>query len=582
MTMLSEKTRIAALASTALSLVLAGTMPAFAQGQEGGVLRILGSGDVGRLDPMTVATVGDNNFVRATARTLISYESSMDENVRIAPQPDLATEVPDPTNGGLTYTFTLRDGVTWDAPGGARPIVAADFERGFQRTCNPALATPFLTYYVSLIEGMAAFCDGFAEVEPTAEAMRDYIQNNDISGIEAPDDKTVVFNLTEQAGDFIYMLSLSAAAPAPIEVLDYLPDSPQYRENFISSGPYTLAENIPDVRTRLVRNPSWSAESDPLRAGYVDEIELTFGLQADAAIQQIQANDADMLYDILVPPALIPMMQATGDEKLVAISTGRTAFIFINSKSPNANGALADVRVRQAINFAINKAAVVQQLGGPFVAAPQNGIFGPGLLGYHDFDLYPSKDAKGDPEAARALLAEAGFPDGISLKMPFRNLNNESAIAQTLQASFAEAGIEVELIPVSAADYYSKFMTNPQNTIEGGWDIAPVSWSPDWAGGAARSVFQPQFSFDGRPQTYNYTDYNNDEANARAAEAINATTVEEAGRLWAEVDEIVMGDAPVAPFISQNVVVYYSDAVQGFAPYALGANGDWTNVWLDR
>ncbi|MCI2393831.1 ABC transporter substrate-binding protein [Aliiroseovarius sediminis] len=582
MTNTVRKARTAALAGTALSLVLAGAMPAFAEGQKGGVLKILGSGDLGRLDPTTVATVTDNNFVRATARTLISYESSMDEEVRIAPKGDLATEVSEPTDDGLTYTFTLRDGATWDAPDGARAIVAADFERGLKRACNPALGTPFLTYYVSLIEGMEAFCDGFAKVDPTPEAMKDYIQNNDISGIEAPDDKTVVFKLTEPAGDFVYMLSLSAAAPAPVEVLDYVPDSPEYRENFISSGPYTLTENIPDVRTRLVRNPSWNPDSDPLRAGYVDEIELVFGLQADAAIQQIQAGDADMLYDILVPPALIPMLQATGDDKLVAIASGRTAFIFINSKSPNADGALADVKVRQAINYAINKAAVVQQLGGPFVAAPQNGIFGPGLLGYHDFDLYPSEGAKGDPEKARELLAEAGYPDGITLKMPFRNLNNESAIAQTLQASFAKAGITVELIPVSAADYYSKFMTNPQNTTEGGWDIAPVSWSPDWAGGAARSVFQPQFSYDGRRQTYNYTDYNNDEANAKAKEAINATTVEEAGRLWGEVDEIVMADAPVAPFISQNVVVYHSDAVENFAPYALGANGDWTNVWLDR
>ncbi|WP_289041231.1 ABC transporter substrate-binding protein [uncultured Aliiroseovarius sp.] len=582
MTNTVRKARTAALAGTALSLVLAGAMPAFAEGQKGGVLKIVGSGDLGRLDPTTVATVTDNNFVRATARTLISYESSMDEEVRIAPKGDLATEVSEPTDDGLTYTFTLRDGATWDAPDGARAIVAADFERGLKRACNPALGTPFLTYYVSLIEGMEAFCDGFAKVDPTPEAMKDYIQNNDISGIEAPDDKTVVFKLTEPAGDFVYMLSLSAAAPAPVEVLDYVPDSPEYRENFISSGPYTLTENIPDVRTRLVRNPSWNPDSDPLRAGYVDEIELVFGLQADAAIQQIQAGDADMLYDILVPPALIPMLQATGDDKLVAIASGRTAFIFINSKSPNADGALADVKVRQAINYAINKAAVVQQLGGPFVAAPQNGIFGPGLLGYHDFDLYPSEGAKGDPEKARELLAEAGYPDGITLKMPFRNLNNESAIAQTLQASFAKAGITVELIPVSAADYYSKFMTNPQNTTEGGWDIAPVSWSPDWAGGAARSVFQPQFSYDGRRQTYNYTDYNNDEANAKAKEAINATTVEEAGRLWGEVDEIVMADAPVAPFISQNVVVYHSDAVENFAPYALGANGDWTNVWLDR
>lgn len=490
--------------------------------------------------------------------------------------------MPEPTDDGLTYTLTLRDGVTWDAPSGARAITSADFERGMKRMCNPALGSPFLTYYVSLIEGMDTFCDGFAKVEPTVAAMKDYLETTDISGIETPDDKTVRIHLKEKAGDFIYMLSLSAAAPAPIEVDDYMPDGPDYRANFIASGPYKIGAYVPDASLQLVRNPSWKAESDPLRKGYVDEIDLTFGLQADAAIQQLQAGDADMLFDILVPPALIPTLQATGDDKLTAIAVGRTSFLFINTVSDNNDGILKNVKVRQAINYALDKAAIVQQLGGPYVAAPQNGIFGPGILGYHDFAPYPSEGDKGDPEKAKALLAEAGLKDGLTLKMPFRDLNNEPAIAQTIQAAMKKAGIELQLIPVSAGDYYSKYMTNPENTKSGGWDIAPVSWSPDWAGGAARSVFQPQFSYDGRHQTYNYTDYNNDAANKTATEAINATSADEVARLWGEVDAMVMADAPVAPFISQNVVVYRSAAVQNFQPYALSANGDWTNIWLDR
>ncbi len=564
------------------ALCLSAALPAFAEGTMGGTLKILGSGDLDHFDPTSLGTVTANNFTRATTRTLISYEASTDEKIRIAPQGDLATEVPQPSADGLTYTLTLRDGVTWDTPSGARAITAADFERGMKRMCNPVLGSPFLTYYISLIEGYDTFCDGFAKVEPTVEAMKAYIEGNDISGIETPDDKTITIKLKEKAGDFVYMLSLSAAAPAPVEVLDYMPDGPEYRAAFISSGPYKVAEYVPDSMLKLVRNPSWNAASDPLRKGYVDEIDLTFGAQPDAAIQQLQAGDADMLFDILVPPALLPSLQAAGDDKVMAIATGRTSFLFINTVSDNNNGILRDVRVRQAINYAIDKAAIVQQLGGPFVAAPQNGILGRGLLGYHDFSPYPSVDSKGDPEKAKALLAEAGLTDALKLKMPFRDLNNEPAIAQTIQAAFKAAGIELELIPVSAGDYYSKFMTSVENTKTGGWDIAPVSWSPDWAGGAARSVFQPQFSFDGRHQTYNYTDYNNDAANAKATEAINATSADEAAKLWGEVDEMVMADAPVAPLISQNVVVYHSEAVKNFQPYALGANGDWTNVWIER
>jgi peptide/nickel transport system substrate-binding protein len=545
-------------------------------------LRVLALSDIDRFDPTSAGLVTTNNFVRATQRTLISYAASTDEVERIAPQADLVTEVAQPTDDGLTYTFTLRDGVTWDTADGPRAIVAADFERGIKRACNPALGTPFLTYFTALIEGMDRFCDGFARAEPTVQSMKAYIEENDISGIEISDDTSITIRLKEPAGDFIYMLSLSAAAPAPIEVLDYMPDGPEYRENFIASGPYTVAEYVPDSLLRLERNPSWNADSDPLRKAWVDGIEMVMGMQADGAIQQLQSGDADLLYDILVPPAQLQLLQAQGDEKLMAISTGRSNFIFINTIADNNNGAMADLRVRQALNYAIDRGAIIQQMGGPYVATPNHGIFGAGVLGWHEFNLYPSADDRGDPEKARELLAEAGYPDGITLKMPFRNLNDEPAIAQTLQDSFRKAGITLKLEPVTAGDYYSRFMTNRNNTASGAWDIAPVSWSPDWAGGAARSVFQPQFSFDGTPQTYNYIDYNNDAANKLAAQAINSTDPAQVAALWAQVDEAVMADAPVVPMVSQSNVIYRSEAVQNFQPYALSANGDWTNVWLDR
>lgn len=551
-------------------------------GQPGGVLRILGTADVDHFDPTSGALVTTNNFLRAVSRQLISYNASTDEAVRITPEGDLATEVPQPTNDGLTYTFTLRTGAQWNAPSGARQITAADFERGMMRMCNPLLGSAALTYYQDLIVGMAEFCAGFSKVEPTVEAMKAYIEAGDIAGIETPDDSTIVINLTQKAGDFIYMLSLPTSAPAPVEVLDYLPDGPDYRSNFIASGPYTPGAYTPDSSLQLVRNPAWTAESDPLRKAYVDEIQITFGLQPDAVLQQLQSGDGDMTYDITIPPAILQLLTATGDEKLMTVSSGNTAFLFINSVSDNNNGALKDVRVRQALNYAIDKAAIVQQSGGPTVGQPVNGIFGPGVLGYHEFNLYPSADSKGDPEKAKALLAEAGFPDGITLKMPFRNQNNEPAIAQTIQASLAASGITLELTPVAPADYYSKFMTNPINTKEGTWDIAPVGWTPDWAGGAARSVFQPQFTYNGTHQTYNYTDYNNPEATALAQEAINATTPEEVARLWGQVDKLVMADAPVVPYLANKVVLYRSAAVQNFAPYSLGVQGDWTNVWIQR
>ena len=507
------------------SLLIALSLPGFATADEpvkGGTLRILATGEPDHIDPALAGMVNTNNLLRAISRQLISYEASTDPDVAIKPVGDLATDVPQPTNDGLTYTFKLRQGAMWNAPSGARQITSADVKRGFKRLCNPYMQASTLTYFTALVSGLGEFCDGFAKVQPTAADMKKYIEGNDVKGIETPDDQTVVFHLKERAGDFIYMLSLPMPAPAPIEVLDYIPDSPEYRTHFVGSGPYTIGEYTPDTSLKLVRNPAWKAESDPLRKAYVDDIEITMGLQADAIMQQLQSGDADLAYDINVPTAILATLAANGDEKLTALSASNTNFLFINTVSDNNKGALKDIRVRKALEYAIDKAAIVQQWGGPKVAEPATGIFGLGVLGHHKFDLYPSPESKGDPEKAKALLAEAGFPNGITLKMPYRNKDLEVATAATIQASMARAGIKLELAPVTAADYYSKFMTNPVNTKNGTWDIAPVGWTPDWVGGAARSVFQPQFTFNGTHQTYNYTDYNNPKANETAAKAINA------------------------------------------------------------
>ena len=551
--------------------------------KSGGILKVLGAGEVDHLDPATISYVPSISVMRAVTRQLVSYATVDDEKERVEPKADLATEVPVPTNGGLTYSFTLRDGAEWNTPGGAREITSGDFVRGFKRLCNPALMSPMLGYFVDLIDGMKPFCDGFADVAPEAPAMREYIENNEISGLTMADDKSLQIDLVEPAGDFIYMLTLTVASPAPDEVLDYVPDSPEYRSNFISSGPYTVTGYSPDKSLTLERNPAWKADSDPLRKAYVDGIEVSFGHTNDAIMQQLQAGTADMSFDITPAPSLVQQLKATGDKKLVSLAVGSTnPFLWLNSKSPNNDGALAKLEVRQALQYAVDKAAVVQTLGGEEVAVVQNGMLGPGVVGYHEFDLYPTEGSKGDTEKAKRLLAEAGYPDGLHLKMPYRTKDQEPAIAQTILASMEKAGITIELIPVNPTDYYSKYLTNRETTAEGIWDIAPVGWTPDWQGGAARSEFQPEFTYTGTPQTYNYTEYNNDLANELAAQAIAASDLAEAERLWAEVDETIMKDAPIIPIASQLAILYRSERVGNFIPWALSCQGDWTNVFLRK
>lgn len=549
--------------------------------KRGGILKVLGVGEIDHLDPAVISYVPTISVMHAVSRQLVSYKTVDDDTERVVPQPDLAVSVPKPTNDGLRYTFTLRKSIAWNTPGGQRAIVAGDFVRGFKRLCNPALPSPMLGYFVDLVAGMKGFCDGFSNVAPKPAAMKNYIEKNDISGLKALDDTTLQIDLVQPAGDFIYMLTLTVASPAPKEVLDYVPDSPAYRSHFISSGPYTVSAYTPDQSLTLKRNPAWKGSSDPLRKAYVDGIEMTFGLTNDGIMQQLQAGTGDMSFDITPAPSLVQQFKASGDKKLSSLAVGSTnPFLWLNTKSPNNHGALANLKVRQALQYAVDKAAVVQTLGGPGVAITQNGILGPGVIGYHKFDLYPTRGSKGDPAKAKRLLADAGYPDGLTLKMPYRTKDQEPAIAQTIAASMAKAGIRITLIPVNPTDYYSKYLTNRQTTAEGVWDIAPVGWTPDWQGGAARSEFQPEFTYTGTPQTYNYTEYNNNHANALAARAIASSDPAQSEKLWAELDETVMKDAPVIPIASQKAVLYHSARVHNFIPWALSCQGDWTNVYL--
>ncbi|WP_313810790.1 ABC transporter substrate-binding protein [Glutamicibacter sp.] len=551
------------------------------EAQVGGTLKVGSNGDNDHLDPALITYVPTQNFVRATNRQLLNYESSTDENTRIQVKADLAEEVPEATNDGKTYTFTIKEGANWDTPDGPRQIVADDVVRGFKRLCNPYRSSPLLGYFQSLLTGMDEYCAGFAKVKPLPKPMAEYINSAKLPGVRAVDERTVEFNLNVPAGDFLYMLTLATASPAPEEVLDYLPDSPEYRKNFISSGPYTVGEYTADKSLKLVRNDAWKPETDTLRHAYVDSIEMTMGLSADAVTQQMQAGTLDMSFDTGLAPSVAAQMAATKDPNFSTMNSGAVnPFLWINEDSPSNGGALADKKVREAIQYATDKASVVQTLGGDSVAKVQNGIFGPGVLGFHDFDLYPTPDHKGDPEKAKQLLAEAGYPQGITLKMPYRNKDIEPQIAQTLQAGFEKASIKIELIPVSPTDYYTKYLTNHESTKAGKWDIAPMGWSPDWQGGAARSVFQPLYTYNGTENTFNLTDYDNKEADKLAAQAVQESDQAKAQKLWEQVDETVMGDSIVVPVAAPTSRLYHSKRVQNFQPYAMATQGDWTNVWL--
>jgi len=557
-----------------------GSAPDTSGAKKGGTLKLLGAGDLDHMDTVSAYYQTSNTLLRAVTRQLLALPATDDEKAAVDPVADLATENTAPTDGGKTYTFTIRDGAKWDTTP-ARQITGADVERGFKRLCNPVQPSGGIGYFVGVIVGMKEFCEPFAKVAPTIPAIKAYVEGHQISGITSNGNE-VTIKLVQPAGDFVNILALPFSSPSPVEMLNYLPDSPEFRTHFISDGPYKITKYVAEKDIELARNPAWDEKTDPVRKAWVDNISIVQGSDEGPIQQQLQAGTVDMSWDTNVPVANIPTLLSTKDPQATKIGGGRVDYMVFNELSPNNNKALANVKVRQAINYAVNKKAVIQVLGGPDLYTCTYNILSPPITGYKKLDTYSTgEDCPGDPAKAKQMLADAGFPNGITLKYIYRNKGKAPAIAATMQAELKKAGINLQLKQVNPADFYTQHLSHLPAIKSGDWDVAVPGWSPDWAGNAARSFFVPLL--DGRlfaEGTTNYGDYNNPEVNTLADQALAAPSVDKAAELWAQVDEKTMADAPWVPIDYGFAVRYWSKGIGGchILP-GFSDNCDVTNVW---
>ncbi len=548
--------------------------------KKGGTLKLLGAGDIDHMDTVSAYYTVSYTLLRAITRQLVSYPNSADETKANTPVPDMVESIPEPTNGGKTYEFTIKDGVKWDTTP-PRQVTGADSVLGFKRLCNPVQPTGAQGYFVGVIEGMKEFCDGFSKAPGTIAGIKDYVTKNEISGIKAEGNK-VSITLVQPAGDFLNILALPFSSPAPVEFLNYLPDSPEFRQNFISDGPYKLKSYVADKSIELVRNPAWDSKTDELRKAYVDAISVTEGSDEGPVQQQLKAGTADLQWDTTVPTADIPGLQALKDPKLVLKDNGSTnPYLTINFDSPNAGKALSNLKVRQALNYAVSKKNIIQVLGGPTLYKPLGQILTPPILGYEQFDPYATPDSAGDPAKAKALLAEAGFPNGLKLIYLYRNKGKAPLIAQTLQADLKKSGITLTLKQVPPADFYTQHLQKPSARKSGDWDLAAPGWNPDWQGNAARSFFVPLL--DGRlcgEGSTNYNCYNNPEVNKLIDQALAESDQNKAADLWHQADVKTMADAPWVPITTGKTPYYYGPRVGNWVYFGFANNADITNVYL--
>jgi peptide/nickel transport system substrate-binding protein len=386
-----------------LALILAllsAAMPGLAQ-EDGNVLIMAREIDATGLDPHTQTAFASLALLRMIYEPLIRLDEELN------PEPALATDW-EFAEDATTLTVHLREGVT--------------FHDGSDFTATDVIAS-----YERLLD------------EETASAARtNYLS---IETMEAPDDYTVIFNLSEPDVPLLTAMSSHNASILPSEVVE----SGDPTVDVIGTGPFALDEWVPDEVTHLSANPDWWGEGP-----YIDGVEIRIMPDEPSILAALRAGTIDfaMLNDPLVATLLV------GDETVVLHRTPVIDYHVLQLRAA-ATEPLGMLEVRQAISCAIDRQEVID------TAALGEGVV-TGPLTMASFRL-PAEELfcyEKDLDKARELMVAAGYEDGFTLNIMAAQAEPPTALseAQNIQAQLAEINITVEIEPLELATYIDRWL----------------------------------------------------------------------------------------------------------------------------
>ena len=572
----------------------------------GGTLRIVAASGFAHLDTVAAYYTADYMLERAYARQMLSYPYAVTTKVGDAgwkkvttPAADIATVVPSTANGGissngLTYTFHIRSGVMWNTSP-PRQVTASDFIREFKAFYNPVqpVGAPF--YFNATIKGLQAYDNAETKYfavkshSPSAQNISNFQNSHTISGISAPNSSTLVIKLIHPASDFLNMMAMPFTSARPVEYDSYVPASGQFNQHTISDGPYQITSVVPGKSLTMARNPAWKQSSDPLRHQYVSKITLTIGVaSAQTQLADEQADTYDLVQDTPFEPTAIPAMQSSKNPKFaIWPNSNNLPYLVFNLRSPDSKGAMANLKVRQAFQYGINKVAVQKAYGGPNVAQIINTVIPPGNVGFVSKNPYQNNNGSGNVSTCKSMLSQAGYPHGITLTGLYINDSVNTQVFEAIQASLKNCGINLSSKPEPASSYFTDLGNAPVNNKPGQWDVATsAGWFPDWWGNNGRTIIPPFFQTNCVVNTINYGCYSSSKMDSLIKQAEAAPTVSAAGTLWGQADSLAMQDSVIVPLLSQNIPYFSSTRVHNVGSSAIVSlptigDPDITNLWLN-
>lgn len=448
---------------------------------------------------------------------------------------DLATDTGEVSKDGKSWTYTLKDGLKYED---GTPITSADIKYGIERSFSTELSGG-LSYHKGLLEGGDEYKGPFTGKE--------------LDSIETPDAKTIIFHLNTTFGDWPWIASMPAFSPVP-----KAKDNPgKYGLDPIASGPYKVESNKSGAEAVLVRNDNWDEKTDPVRTAGPDSVVFKLGQDASVTAQALISDSGDAKNGFsasFVPASQLAQVQSdpSAKSRLVTSGPGALAYLAMNT----THTGLDNIKVRQAINYAVDKNTYRIAAGGEIAGDFASTLITPGIPGRVDYDLYKSEPS-GDVARAKSLLEESGVKLG-TLKLLTQNDATSVAKAESILESLGRVGITVKIKSVDA-NTYSADATD----AKGDYDLTLGSWQPDFP--SANGNIQPLFdSSQIGGGNYNISRYSNKDVDALIKKATETIDPVQAQKIWAEADQRIMEDAPIVPLLDTRNSFLRGSNVENF------------------
>ncbi|HEX4731184.1 MAG TPA: ABC transporter substrate-binding protein [Solirubrobacterales bacterium] len=439
--------------------------------------------------------------------------------------PGLATALPKVSEGGKTYTLTLRKGLRYS---NGEPVMASDFTHALERVF---LLNSSGTYFYEGIVGAEQFAK---------------TKKGGIPGVET-DDKTgtVTIHLTHPQGTFDNELALPFVAPVPAKT----PDEDLSAGPPPATGPYVITESKPGQGWEYERNPQWAKTDAKLLpqipSGHVDKIEIQVLRNPETEINEVESGKLDWMQNELPPDRYASVLAKYEGSQFRVEPTVSTYFFWMNTTVAPFN----DVKVRQAVNYAIDPAALERIYSGRLKGLQQ--ILPPGMPGYKKIELYPH-----DVKKAKELIAEAN-PSDREITV-WTDSEAASKDASTYYAGvLEEIGFETTLKVLDPDNYFTVIGNTSTPDLDTGW----ANWFEDYP--HPDDFLGPMLAEESIAPTNgtNLARFADPTLSKKITELAEEPLGPEQEAGYAQLDKEFMEEAPLAPYGTSTSSTFVSSAI---------------------